>query len=443
VSINAHPEDWGSSFRLMADVNLVDTDPELIAPIGNRTVPFSGVFDGNDFAIENFVLHSDTLNDVGIFGVVSTQAMQDRIDPNGLGRNYIFEYGTYEFDASEAVVHVQDLDIVNASVSGKNNVGVLAARCYGSIQRCRVTDAHVVNSGTVSTHSLQGAYEMTDGVLVMLRLHGRFLSSAGMVGHLAIGNLVDCHVSSGLVDGAGFAGGLAGFVYDSSVTSCSAQGSISGGDWTGGLAGYVRGSQVKQCGAEVSISGRRHVGGLIGKAAQSDIAECRALGQLLKDSGPGGFIGSSISSFVTNCYARCSIAPSYFAGGLIEDSSGDVVKFCYSACHFMKYVPRRGEAVQGSFIGTRGFSVARSQATEGSFWDRDISEVDVGVNYKETRYTDLDLPYEEIYGGSTQEMWTQKIYTDVGWDFETIWTIEEGLGYPVLKWESSSTPDSQ
>ncbi len=41
VAINVHSEDWGSCFRLMADVNLVDTTPEMIAPIGNHTVPFS------------------------------------------------------------------------------------------------------------------------------------------------------------------------------------------------------------------------------------------------------------------------------------------------------------------------------------------------------------------------------------------------------------------
>ena len=55
VAINAHSEDWGSHFQLMADVNLVGVEPELIAPIGNHKVPFSGVFDGNDFAIESFV----------------------------------------------------------------------------------------------------------------------------------------------------------------------------------------------------------------------------------------------------------------------------------------------------------------------------------------------------------------------------------------------------
>jgi len=308
VAINAHSEDWGSSFRLMADVNLVDMNPELIAPIGNHSVPFSGLFDGNHFGIENFILESDSLNDVGVFGLVSTQAMKERIDPNGLGRDYLFEYDKFVFDANEAVVHVQDLNAVNASVRGKNNVGVLAARCYGSIRRCRVTYANVVNSGVGAGayDAIEGAYEVTDGVLVMLRLHGSLLSSAGLVGHLAIGNLTDCFVSSVVIDGIGMTGGLIGFALDSRLTTSSVQGSVSGGYWTGGLVGYVRGTQVKQCGTDVSVSGERHVGGLIGKAAESDIAECRAVGRALEGrSNTGGFIGSSLSSLIASCYSIC------------------------------------------------------------------------------------------------------------------------------------------
>ena len=29
----------------------------------------------------------------------------------------------------------------------------------------------------------------------------------------------------------------------------------------------------------------------------------------------------------------------------------------------------------------------------------------------------------------------QATYTDRGWDFTTIWKIDEGVGYPKLQWE--------
>jgi hypothetical protein len=67
----------------------------------------------------------------------------------------------------------------------------------------------------------------------------------------------------------------------------------------------------------------------------------------------------------------------------------------------------------------------------------DTSGVGVGVNYSGIRYSDQCLPDEEIYRLATHEMWIQEFYacTDDGWDFETVWAIENGLTYPVLQWE--------
>jgi hypothetical protein len=462
VAINAHSEDWGSCFRLMADVNLVDMDSELIAPIGNHKVPFSGVFDGNDFAIGNFVLHSDSLNDVGVFGVVSTQDMQDRIDPYGLGRHYKLYYETYEFDADVAVIHVQDLDIVNSDVRGKNNVGALAARCYGSMRRCDVTNATVVNSGTESDYlSGGGSGTRDDGVPIFEHIKGSVLSSSSMVGHLFIGNLVDCHVSSTAVEGVGMVAGLVGFAHDSRVTLCSVQGSVSGDYRTGGLVGYAVYTRVEQCRTEVSVSAvevdishGQNVGGLIGYASGSHFSECCALGQIegtTLSQYLGGFVGESGSSSMTNCYSSCDVDSPFFRalGGFVGRSSEDVLKFCYSSGQAY-FVPDPNWSIpewvslehRASFVGERSFTVGLDLAAEACFWDMETSGIDVGVYYV-MEYTDIDLPYEDIFRATTQEMWTQKTYADVEWDFEAVWAIEEGLGYPVLQWELSGDREGQ
>jgi hypothetical protein len=356
---------------------------------------------------------------------------------------------------------------------------VVAARCYGSIRGCCVTHATVVNTGSESDY--MGKSNTQDGVLIYSRLMGSTISSSSAVGHLFVGNMVDCHVSSVMVEGVGMVAGLVGFSHGSNVTLCSVQGSflgdfrtggvvgyaastrveqccslasVSGGKDTGGLVGYAEDIRVEQCRTEMSVSGGGNAGGLIGSASGSALAESCAFGQV--EGGPlsqymGGFIGSSSSTRIDNCYASCDLSgPSHRAlGGLMGRSSGDVMKSCYSSGH-VSFVPDPNWSIpawvelgpRASFVGERSFAVWLGQAAEACFWDMDTSGSDVGVNYRMT-YTDIDLPHEDIFRATTQEMWTQKTYADVGWDFKTVWAIEEGLGYPVLQWELTGDSKGQ
>ena len=46
-----------------------------------------------------------------------------------------------------------------------------------------------------------------------------------------------------------------------------------------------------------------------------------------------------------------------------------------------------------------------------------------------------EIPVEEIYAHPTSEMIQAQTYIDYGWDFDSIWTIDEGVGYPYFQWE--------
>ena len=73
--IGLHDEDWGSHFVLTNDINLAQftgTQFNIIGP--NSTTPFTGVFDGNGFAISNFTYHSTGVNLITLFGKVSGEA---------------------------------------------------------------------------------------------------------------------------------------------------------------------------------------------------------------------------------------------------------------------------------------------------------------------------------------------------------------------------------
>ncbi|MCP4452690.1 MAG: hypothetical protein GY809_14605 [Planctomycetes bacterium] len=166
-------------------------------------------------------------------------------------------------------------------------------------------------------------------------------------------------------------------------------------------------------------------------------------------------------SLVSDCYAQCDTDSPWLTevGGLIGRSQSDTILQCYcvgrltseSNSIFEPSIPsytRERDFDQlderltrppfgpsgGSFIGDRLFDDFDNQLTRSSFWDQDVSTLDVGVSY-EMDYSDNNYPIEEITSLLTSAMMSQETFASVGWDFDSVWVIDEGLNYPVLRWE--------
>ncbi|NIQ99301.1 MAG: hypothetical protein GTN78_03760, partial [Gemmatimonadales bacterium] len=52
VTLSRHPQDFGSHFRLVRDIDLKEVQT-CLSPIGTLMVPFTGRFDGNHHTLEN------------------------------------------------------------------------------------------------------------------------------------------------------------------------------------------------------------------------------------------------------------------------------------------------------------------------------------------------------------------------------------------------------
>ena len=66
-------DDWASSFKLTSDIVISEASAELISPIGTKSNPFTGEFDGNFHSILNYRLFlnnsiNGTTEDYGLFG---------------------------------------------------------------------------------------------------------------------------------------------------------------------------------------------------------------------------------------------------------------------------------------------------------------------------------------------------------------------------------------
>lgn len=207
---------------------------------------------------------------------------------------------------------------------------------------------------------------------------GLFAESYGIIRNVGLEDVSVASISSGAYNSA-FVGGLIGR-NSGTVENSYVTGNVSGNDYVGGLVGYNDVSAaIRNSYAISEVTGGFYVGGLVGfNAAMSDIEE-EYRGQ------------------ISNSYAIGSVGGYDNVGGLVGINHG---------------------VLENSYVyGTAG-------ASEGL-------ESPV-ANNGEYGFSDTSF-------AKTQDEMRQES-TFAGWDFDDIWTIDEGNDYPRLQIFQQSSP---
>ena len=467
-AIGLHEEDFDKHFKLMADIDLGGLGEKDFNIIGNFTLPFSGVFDGNGHTISNFHYISTDVNDVGMFqsvrgehaGITNLGLIDPVVDvrsnkPLDIGDwndpNAIMIYG------NTAGALVNDLSqkarlsrcyISGGSVSGDLWVGGLVSYIGRStIDDCYSTaevagQKHVgglagyIDKGTIGNcHTIANiTAEIRSGGLVgdNLGTIQNCYSAANVTCDLEAGGLAGYNIgtiensySTGNVRGVQGIGGLAGRSHGN-ISNCSSTADVSGEEEVGGLAGSSNGN-LTNCSSSGSVSGQQSVGGLAGVVSNPvtvTVANCSSTGNVIGIVYVGGLLGNFNVGTLSNCYSTSGVSGEQYVGGLAgtigeyETEANATIINCYSA---------------GSVVGTTGVGglVGYSYNTavvSGSFWDIETSG-------QTTSFAGT--------GKTTAEMQTAVTFLDAGWDFfdetengtDDIWWITEGQDYPRLWWE--------
>ena len=176
--------------------------------------------------------------------------------------------------------------------------------------------------------------------------------------------------------------GAAGVVSNVGVIDCE----ISGGTATGALAGQNEGT-ISGCFATGNISGG-YIGGITGVNEGGAVTNSLAKVILTGTSDIGGLIGIVNGGTITNCYAAGAISGTGEQGGFV------------------------------SLVDTGTFS--------GCYWDITINS---GLDdTKDGAETGID-------GLATAAMKQQASFS--GWDFTTVWNIDEAETYPYLNYPAA------
>lgn len=179
---------------------------------------------------------------------------------------------------------------------------------------------------------------------------------------------------------------------------------ITGGSSVGGICGSLSYGNIENCMVTGDISGGSYVGGVVGRNndnyySSSIISQCASSGNITATKGyVGGILGYYYGSCsIKNCYSIANVKT--------EDSySSSVYGIGYSAenCYFAGTISDTGDVYPIGVYNTN------------SYYDSEKTK----ISGKPGALT-------------TKQMKQQASFQ--GWDFDNIWTIQEGVDYPKLR----------
>lgn len=179
---------------------------------------------------------------------------------------------------------------------------------------------------------------------------------------------------------------------------------ITGGSQVGGICGSLSYGNIENCMVTGDISGYQDVGGIVGynNYNSSIISQCASSGNIIANSGSvGGILGYQYQ------YASCSI------------------ENCYSIAN-----------VEGCSYSSRVYGIGVS--AENCYFAGTISGADINQVYPIGSFT-LNCYYDSEktnISGNLSALTTKKMKQQASfpsWDFDKIWTIQEGVDYPKLR----------
>ena len=306
-----------SGYELVNNISLTSSMSDAIwLPLGGhgtrqplpscQGAAFSGIFDGNGYAVVNLSINRPDQDCVGLFGEVSGE-----IHNLGVTGDYI-SGGLY---VGSLVGYGEDAIITNSSslvgsVSGNQSVGGLVG--YGG-------DAIITNSSSSVVHSVNGSDDHV----------------GGLVGYGGDATIINSSSLVGSVNGNQDVGGLAGNGLRTTITSSSSfVSSVSGNKDVGGLVGYGEDAIITSSSSVIhSVNGSdEHVGGLVGHGRSVTIISSYSVVRSVSgNTSVGGLVGiGGLDTTITSSYSIAgSVSGDTFVGGLVGTGKRSTITSSY------------------------------------------------------------------------------------------------------------------
>jgi len=213
-------------------------------PIGDSAAEFVGSYNGNGKTISNLYINSNANNNIGLFGKI---------------------------EGSE----IKDLGVIDANISGKNNVGGLVGYCASGY--------------------LSGCYSTGDLLA--------YANGGGLIGYILDNTtVIGCYSTMSIDVSDSIGGGFIGAFTGGTISLCFSNGSITGGDVLGGFVGTMNlGTDIEKCYSMTTVDSSGTASGFANIVA-GNITDCYAAGELSGSSVYGFNDYDTVAGNLTDCY---------------------------------------------------------------------------------------------------------------------------------------------
>ncbi len=253
-----------------------------------------------------------------------------------------------------------------------------------------------------------------------------------------------------------------GFIVENAIVK-------TGGNNNKGLFNATDGATIKKLGVVnikfegLSTSKGDNIGGLVGSCKNTTIEECYVTGEVTGNDHVGGFVGGNSDNVtIKNSYANVSITAGQQVGGFFGVTAGSV---SIENSYFTGDLATTSRGWSGGFIGLidrQGTIEMSGCVSIGNIASAEVAGYHIAGNMKDgdvergtvskfvNNLYNIDAVFNTngnqwvlpaVVGGVTEEatpilpdnLKKKVSYTNIGWDFNDVWTIEEGASYPTLK----------
>lgn len=249
------------------------------APIGTKTDPYTGTFNGNNHSISGLTVSGSDY--VGLFGYVNGATIQsiNLCDSQITATGNYAAGGIVGFATGAAKIENCSTNKIGIDAANSRHIGGIIGRGEFStkISNCTNTSSF---GGTYHVGGIAGS--LNDGSITNSGNSGDLPaiwangSVGGIVGFTSAGQISTCY-NTGKVTGGSNAdvGGIVGtFQFSYSISDCYNVGDVHGGRYIGGIAGSVTKGTFRCCYNTGAVTGSQYTGGVIGSNSGITIDHC-------------------------------------------------------------------------------------------------------------------------------------------------------------------------